>query len=505
MTTNTGIAPHPAEYTLVIFACDLLFSERELNHPFTIWISLWDFYQAMKKGKKGLEGLFDTSDIRQALLFFTATPEKILEYKKYLLTAGIKNIYRTHQKDDIFWRINNLPRHRNKETATMRQGDTRFPFTVLHGKQHTMEYLVAGFPESQLPEEVRQFPRMQFVPPDEVYALGKISSGVQVGILNSEMETDDLNFVRGQLTRLNLPRNNILLIRDLSPWGSWFYREFAIPQANNHNDHQAKPPKLQLVVGRNEDYLPPQINRSGHFLFYSGALDGELPENVGGIFLSKNLSLCERGTVEEQAANLGVPLVYFDEPKEILTSSSSDMPETKPQVLVLGVNLSAIPDVASNRLFSCFSYRDAANLTSIPASTKLVVMTDRDFKPDTILRLKELSKKANVKVYHLGGGTGAFKKWLERTNISRELLEIERESSATQIEPSHVTQANEEANLPVAATLPEPPAEECIAAPPTVEQALNIANQTIARLQISNLRLDMENKALKAKLQKLQS
>ena len=89
----------------------------------------------------------------------------------------------------------------------------------------------------------------------------------------------------------------------------------------------------------------------------------------------------------------------------------------------LRINRSLVAEIMGHPLYRCYNTEDTAKLTHLPRQALLVVMATRYSNPDTVLRMKQIAGDIGAKFIEIAGGTRAFKHWLARTDVEKEMRE----------------------------------------------------------------------------------
>jgi hypothetical protein len=421
--------------TLVIVCSFWPFSECEIFHPLTVWMDLGQLYRSLKEGSGELENLVSSAPIDQAVLCFSppVVPEGMKQYRRYLSESGITKHYDGGSDKNLSRWLGSLPQGPERsERMVTTMGNSKFPFRVLRGRQTDMGYLIAGFSRESFPPEVRTFPRVTFVADDEVYAIGNFPGNIQVGLINAALDAEDIAWVRGLLLRAGIPEQNIVLETRAEPqkWTDWLRREFNIPKEKSSHSADGISGDLALVVGCPPDALP-ELRLRSDICWWDESVSRDtsvLPLRATRVFLCQGVGRFARLEIREEAVRRGMQYAEVGSPEEIIGHFSSVPRRTfaAKRVILLGVNLSAIPDISGDPLYACYNVSDTQKLTTIPAEAKLVAMATRGIHPDTVLRMRQLSREIGARFIEIGGGTGELKHWLRRTDIREELDRADR-------------------------------------------------------------------------------
>lgn len=427
-----GTRPLPSQAGVVMVVVPSLypFSDSIIRHPGTVWVKQWQLQDALRHDGP-LKNLLDAGDVTTVFLCVAATPEKFEQFESYLRANGIKRIIRT-TTGEVGRLVGSLPVPKGEKgrKSPVFKPATNFRFKVLRGKQHEMSYLVAGFRSEDFPPELLSFPRVTFIPRDEVFAMGKPPDGVQVGILSPDLDEDDMTHVRGQLVRAGLPPENIVIERDLKKRISWFRGEFDIPFPKNGN-HAPKPRQSTLIVSCPKDAAA-EVRGSPDIIWWDDPTKEDcshLPQGMRRVFVHSSAPRLSRLEIKDEAARRGALVVDFDDPREIAGAldASAAPPATEPKVVALNLNLAAIPpEVLANPLYKLYSTRDTEKLPELLPSARLVVFPNRNINPNTVQRFKGYARNIGATFIELAGGTGEFNRWLQRTNVLREIGEAEQ-------------------------------------------------------------------------------
>jgi len=228
------------------------------------------------------------------------------------------------------------------------------------------EYLIVGFKKEDFPPEVRDWDNVMFVPRDEVLAT-PLPSNTYVCVASAALSEDEQGYLKRQWRRQAKPLDNYKLLSESRDVSTWLLRE--------------------LRASKN-----------------TGVVNG------GGTSIVNN-----------------VHAIPSDSLQKVVPHESNGSLVRKGTVVVLGVNLVALPDLVNDERFTCLNPGDAAKLEAFPTGTQLAVIADQDIKPGTIQALAQMAHEAGIRVIRVSGGTASFKEWLKVRNIDRELDSLEQE------------------------------------------------------------------------------